>query len=110
MADDPKYLLVLSTCPGSITAKQIANAVVSENLAACVQTISNVHSVFRWLNKTDSSDEYLLLMKTTMERYESLERKIRAMHPYELPEIIAVPIMAGFDQYLSWIDNSTQIE
>lgn len=110
MADNSKHLLVLTTCPGSITAKQIANAVVLENCAACVQTISNVHSVFRWLNKTDSADEYLLLMKTTMERYQDLERKIRSMHPYELPEIIAVPITAGFDQYLSWIDNSTQIE
>lgn len=110
MADEQKYLLVLSTCPGSITAKQIANAVVSENLAACVQTIPNVRSVFRWLNKTDTADEYLLLMKTTTERYQALEHKIVAMHPYELPEIIAVPIFAGFEQYLSWIDNSTQIE
>jgi periplasmic divalent cation tolerance protein len=110
MADNPKYLLVLSTCPGSITAKQIASAVVSDNLAACVQTIPAVHSVFRWLNRTDTADEYLLLMKTTTARYEALEQKIRAMHPYELPEIVAVPITAGFDQYLSWIDNSTQIE
>ena len=110
MADEPKYLLVLSTCPGSITAKQIANAVVADNLAACVQTIPEVHSVFRWLNRTDAADEYLLLMKTTARRYQDLERKIRSLHPYELPEIIAVPITAGFDQYLSWIDNSTQIE
>lgn len=110
MADNQKYLLVLSTCPGSITAKQIANAVVTSNLAACVQTIPNVHSVFRWLNKTDSADEYLLLMKTSAQRYQALEDKIRAMHPYELPEIIALPIVAGFEQYLSWIDNSTQIE
>lgn len=110
MTNNSKYLLVLSTCPGSITAKQIANTVVSTNLAACVQTIPNIHSVFRWLNRTDSADEYLLLMKTTTDRYQALEDKIKALHPYELPEIIAVPIIAGFDQYLSWIDNSTQIE
>ncbi len=110
MTNTAKHLLVLTTCPGSITAKQIANAVVSSNLAACVQTIPDIHSVFRWLNRTDSADEYLLLMKTTTKNYEALENKIRAMHPYELPEIIAVPITAGFTQYLDWIDNSTQIE
>jgi periplasmic divalent cation tolerance protein len=110
MTDTIRHLLVLSTCPGSITAKQIANAVVTSNLAACVQTIAGVHSVFRWLNRTESADEYLLLMKTTTEKYHALEAKIRAMHPYELPEIIAIPISAGFDQYLDWIDNSTQIE
>ena len=110
MTNNSNYLLVLSTCPGSITAKQIANTVVSTNLAACVQTIPNIRSVFRWLNKTDSEEEYLLLMKTTTDRYQALEDKIKAMHPYELPEIIAVPIVAGLDQYLSWIDNSTQIE
>ena len=110
MTNNSKYLLVFTTCPGSITAKQIANTVVSTNLAACAQTIPNIHSVFRWLNKTDSADEYLLLMKTTTDRYQALEDKIRAMHPYELPEIIAVPIIAGFDQYLRWIDTSTQIE
>lgn len=110
MTDTTKHLLVLSTCPGSITAKQIANAVVSSNLAACVQTITGVHSVFRWLNRTDSADEYLLLIKTTAVNYQALEEKIRSMHPYEIPEIIAIPIAAGFDQYLDWIDNSTRIE
>ena len=110
MANTSRHLLVLSTCPGSITAKQIANAVVSSNLAACVQTIADVHSVFRWLNKTDTADEYLLLMKTTRENYPALEARIRSMHPYEIPEIIAIPIAEGFDQYLDWIDNSTQIE
>ena len=102
------HLLVLSTCPGSITAKKIANELITDRLAACVQVVSGVQSYFRWVGKVDSSEENLLLIKTTVDRYEELEQRIKALHPYELPEIIAVPISAGFAEYLSWIDDSTK--
>lgn len=101
-------MLVLSTCPGSITAKKIANELVANNLAACVQIIAGVQSVFRWVGKVDSAEEHLLIIKTSADRYDELEQKIKALHPYELPEIIAVPINIGLADYLTWIDDSTQ--
>lgn len=108
MTTESKHLLVLSTCPGSITAKKIANELVANNLAACVQIIAGVQSVFRWVGKVDSAEEHLLLIKTSADRYDELEQKIKALHPYELPEIIAVPINIGLADYLTWIDDSTQ--
>ncbi|MFQ5632164.1 MAG: divalent-cation tolerance protein CutA [bacterium] len=100
-------LLVLNTCPGSITAKKIANELVACRLAACVQIIPGIQSFFRWTNKVDNAEEYLLLIKTTSERYQELEDKIKSLHPYELPEIVAVPIHTGLAGYLSWIGNCT---
>lgn len=108
MTKSPSYLLVLSTCPGSITAKKIANALVADQLAACVQVIPGVQSFFRWVGKVDHKDEHLLLIKTTADRYAELESRITSLHPYELPEIVAVPISTGLSGYLSWIDDSTQ--
>jgi periplasmic divalent cation tolerance protein len=108
MANKAKHLLVLTTCPGTITAKKIANEVVLENLGACVQIIPGVQSLFRWVNRVDTFDELLLLIKTTSDRYADLQKRIVSMHPYEVPELIAIPISGGFDQYLNWIEtNST---
>ncbi len=108
MEDKAKHLLVLTTCPGTITAKKIANEVVLENLGACVQIIPGVQSFFRWVNRVDTSDELLLIIKTTSERYPELEKRVMAIHPYEVPELIAIPISDGLDQYLQWIEtNST---
>lgn len=101
------HLLVLNTCPGSITAKNLANDLVARRLAACVQVIPAVQSFFRWVGKVDNTEEYLVLIKTTTERYQEVEDRIRAMHPYELPEIIAVPISTGLAGYLSWIEDCT---
>ena len=108
MSNKPKYLLVLSTCPGSITAKKIANQLISSQLAACVQVVPGVQSFFRWVGKVDNKEEHLLLIKTTPERYPELESRIIALHPYELPEIVAIPITGGLAGYLSWIDDCTR--
>jgi periplasmic divalent cation tolerance protein len=107
MTQQVKHLLVLITCPGSITAKKIANDVVIEKLGACVQVISGVQSFFRWQNRVDTSEELLLLIKTTTERYPDLENRIKTLHPYEVPSVIAIPITDGLDTYLSWIDSNT---
>jgi len=107
MTTEVKHLLVLTTCPGTITAKKIANEVVIEKLGACVQIISGVQSFFRWVNRVDTSEELLLIIKTTTERYPDLEKRIKAIHPYEVPEIIALPITDGLNEYLKWIDNNT---
>jgi len=108
MSQETKHILVLCTCPGSITAKQIAQDVVEKNLAACVNSISGMHSYFRWGGKIDGADEILLLMKTTADRYKDLEKRIKTLHPYELPEIIAVPISTGLPEYLTWIQTNTR--
>ncbi|MGK0296465.1 MAG: periplasmic divalent cation tolerance protein [Gammaproteobacteria bacterium] len=110
MTKQVKHLLVLTTCPGTITAKKIANDVVIEKLGACVQVISGVQSFFRWQNRVDTSEELLLIIKTTTERYPDLENRIKAIHPYEVPEVIAIPIAEGLDAYLSWIDSNTAKE
>ncbi|MBI2992976.1 MAG: divalent-cation tolerance protein CutA [Gammaproteobacteria bacterium] len=108
MPSKPKYLLVLTTCPGSITAKNIANELISSQLAACVQIVAGVQSFFRWVGKVDNKEEHLLLIKTTAERYRELEGRITALHPYEIPEIVAIPFSDGLSAYLSWIDDCTR--
>ena len=108
MTKNPQHLLVLVSCRGSITAKKIATAVVAEKSGACVQVISKVHSFFRWVGKVENADEQLLLIKTTGDAYAGLEKCIKRLHPYELPEIIAVPICTGLTDYLSWIEDCTK--
>ncbi|MCI0401253.1 MAG: divalent-cation tolerance protein CutA [Gammaproteobacteria bacterium] len=104
MDPEPEHLLVLSTCPGSITAKKIAQTLVESGCAACVNILP-AHSIFWWKGRIESADEHVLLIKTRIDRYHEVERTILAQHPYELPEVIAVPIKAGLMGYLSWIDD-----
>ena len=107
MTKSVKHLMVLTSCPGTITAKKVANDVVIGKLGACVQIIPGVSSFFRWGNRVDTSEELLLIIKTTADVYPELEKRIKAIHPYEVPEIVAIPITHGLDEYLSWIDNNT---
>jgi periplasmic divalent cation tolerance protein len=107
MTDSPQYILVLTTSPGSITAKKLANELVETNAAACVNILPKVHSVFRWKNSIEHEDEYLLLIKTVATNYKAVEDVIKAYHPYELPEIISLPVDGGLPQYLAWLDQST---
>jgi len=110
MAKQSKHLLVLTSCPGTITAKKIANDLVIEKLAACVQIIPGVMSFFRWVGKVDHSEEILLLIKTTSDRYPQLQERIVSLHPYDLPEIVTIPINGGLEGYLAWIDTNTSTE
>ncbi|MFQ5659032.1 MAG: divalent-cation tolerance protein CutA [Gammaproteobacteria bacterium] len=107
MTNERQHLLVLSSCPGPDSAEKIANELVTNRLAACVQILPHIQSCFRWQKKVDHAEEQLLLIKTTLQRYPDLENKIKSMHPYELPEIIAVPISTGLQDYLSWIEDCT---
>ena len=102
-----KHLMVLNTCPDSDTAGRIAAELVDGKLAACVQVLPGLQSYFHWDGKVDRADEYLLLIKTSSASYPALEQRIRELHPYELPEIIGVPVSRGLPGYLSWIDKST---
>ncbi len=108
MSEQSDHLIVINTCPGSITAKNIATYLVANHLVACIQIMPGVQSYFRWAGKVEVEEEHLLFMKTTQERYKEVEKAILSLHPYELPEIIAVPITSGLDGYLSWITETTQ--
>ncbi|GJQ54073.1 MAG: divalent-cation tolerance protein CutA [Rhodocyclaceae bacterium] len=105
MADE--FLLVLTTCPGHTIAAEIATAVIDQRLAACVNRIPGVKSWFRWQGQLQQEEEVLLLIKTTRARLDQLETLIRALHPGEVPEIIALPITAGSAAYLQWISENT---
>jgi len=101
-------IVVLSTCPDKATAERIASALVSERLAACVNRVAGVVSVYRWKGEVQRDSEQLLIIKTTSERFEALRARIVALHPYELPEVIAVDVAAGLDRYLAWIEDATR--
>jgi periplasmic divalent cation tolerance protein len=100
-------LLVLTNLPDADSAQALATTLVSERLAACVNVLAPCRSVYRWQGAIESAQEVPLLIKTTAARYADLEAAIRAAHPYELPEIIAVPIVRGLPDYLSWVAAET---
>ena len=108
MAEELKHLLVLSTCPGSITAKQIAQDLVANDVAACVNIVPGLTSYFKWSHKVESDYEFLLLIKTTSAQLPAIKKRIKSLHPHELPEIIAVSIEDGLEEYLRWIEDSTK--
>lgn len=101
-------LIVLCTCPDVAAADRIAAALVEERLGACVSRIAGMVSTYRWQGAIERGDEVLLLIKTTSERFDALRERIVALHPYELPEIVAVDIARGLPAYLEWIARETQ--
>jgi periplasmic divalent cation tolerance protein len=100
-------LLVLTNLPDAATATTIAHRLIEQQLAACVNIVPQVQSVYRWQGKIETAAEATLLIKTTQARYAQLEAALKAAHPYELPEIIAIPISAALPAYLEWIDHET---
>jgi periplasmic divalent cation tolerance protein len=100
-------LLVLCTCPDEAVALDIARVLVKEGLAACVNRSGPVTSIYQWDGKLCEQPEQLLVIKTLPARYEALEMRLKALHPYEIPEIIAIPVVAGSSQYLAWLATAT---
>ena len=100
-------LLILTTLPDTVTAESIASKLIAEGSAACVAIGAPVRSLYHWQGKTETATEIPLSIKATDESYAAVEATIRSMHPYELPEIIAVPIVAGWTPYLDWIAASS---
>jgi len=97
--------LVFCTAPDTDTARRIASALVEYRLAACVNLLPGIESIYRWEGEVKSDAEVLLMIKARSADYALLETRIRALHPYELPEIIAVPLIAGLPAYLDWVRN-----
>jgi periplasmic divalent cation tolerance protein len=100
-------LLVLCSCPDESVALDIARVLVKEGLAACVNRLAPVASIYLWQGQLCEEPEQLLMIKTTPARYEALEMRLKALHPYEIPEIIAIPVVAGSSQYLTWLATAT---
>jgi periplasmic divalent cation tolerance protein len=103
-------LLVLTNVPERAVAERLADMLVEKRLAACVNILAPCRSVYRWQGAVQHDEEHPLLIKTTIERYPALEQALRAGHPYELPEIIALPVERGLAAYLDWVSAETKAE
>lgn len=101
MSDD--VLVYLSTCPDADTARALAEALVSESLAACVNQVPGALSTYAWQGRLHSDPEVLLVIKTTASRFERLRVRLVALHPYDVPELVALPVVDGHAPYLDWV-------
>jgi periplasmic divalent cation tolerance protein len=100
-------LLVLTNLPDRAAAEKLADALIEQRVAACVNILAPCRSVYRWKGAVQHDEEHPVLIKTTRERYPALEAAIRAAHPYELPEIVAVAFERGLPAYLAWVAAET---
>jgi len=100
------HLLVLSTCPDNATAQRLATMLVEQQLAACVNVLPGLTSVYRWQGAIQRDSEVLLLAKSRADRYPQLESALVEHHPYELPEVVAVSLRQGLEGYLAWLDRA----
>ena len=101
-------VIALSTCPDEASAAGIAAALVTEGLAACVNRISGLRSTYLWDGRLHDEAEILLIMKTTQQRLPDLEARLRDLHPYELPELVAIAVAGGNERYLDWVRMGVQ--
>jgi len=104
----PSALLVLTTLPDQETAENLARGLVDARVAACVNILAPCRSIYRWRGEIRTEGEVPMLIKTSQNAYPALENWLRQAHPYELPEIVAVPVEAGLNAYLGWIAQETQ--
>lgn len=109
MTEDGDTLLVLTNLPDRAAALKLARALVERRLAACVNVLPGCTSVYRWKGALEEADEVPVLIKTRAARYDELEAAIRNLHPYEVPEVIALPLARGLTDYLEWVAEETAI-
>jgi periplasmic divalent cation tolerance protein len=100
------HFVIFSTFPGADIARTSAKTLVEEKLAACANILPQVESIYHWKGKIETGAEVMVLFKTTRERYAEFEQRLRALHPYEVPEIVALELTAGLPAYLDWIADS----
>lgn len=103
-----QFMVVFVTCGSEEEAEKIAYSLVEDRLAACVNLISPVRSIYRWEGKICDETEWLLTIKTEQGRFEELEQRVKALHSYSVPEIIGLPIGAGASSYLNWLEEMTR--
>lgn len=102
------YVLVFITAASEKEGEKIASALVKERLAACVSVVGGVRSTFRWKGQVSTEQEVLLIAKSKDRLFEKLKKRVLELHSYEVPEIVASPILAGFEKYLNWIEDETK--
>jgi len=102
-----EVFVILVTVANQEEAVRIGEGVVKAKLAACANVVPGIQSIYRWKGKVVKSEEFLLILKSSKARYSELEKAIKAMHTYEIPEIIALPVKEGLDQYLRWVQTET---
>ena len=107
MASD-QFVIVLTTLPADGDAEGFASQLVEERLAACVNILPPMRSVYRWKGSVERADERQVVIKTTAPRIAALEARLRALHPYDLPEFVVIPIVQGSAGYLAWLTESTK--
>jgi len=103
-------IVVFLTAANGEEATRLADMLVGAHLAACVQILPEMESVYRWQGKIERSSEVLLIVKTTRAKFDDLEREVRALHSYDTPEIVAVPIITGSTPYLEWLNQATDLQ
>ena len=103
-----RYRIVLVTCDSMGEARSIGRGVVEKKLAACANIVTGVESIYRWKRKVERTREVLVIMKTSAGRLRELESEVKRMHSYDVPEFVAVPIVAGSREYLEWIEKNAQ--
>jgi len=101
-------IVVLVACGSEEEALKIANALVEDHLAACVNLVAPIRSIYRWEGKIWDEKEWLLIIKTQKHRFDSLEKKVKSLHSYSVPEIISLPITEGSSAYLNWLGQNTE--
>jgi periplasmic divalent cation tolerance protein len=105
---EKQILIVFSTCPDADTAARIGRALVEESLAACVNVVPGIRSIYAWKGEVHDEAEMLMMLKTTVNRFEDLRERLLALHPYEVPEVVAVGAAGGHDAYFRWVAESTR--
>jgi len=103
------YIVVLITASGAEEAEKIARTLVGENLAACVNMQGGVRSIYRWKGEVCDEPEVMMLAKTTSDNFAAIEKRVRELHSYEVPEVIAIPVVMGSKPYLDWIEENTRL-
>ena len=103
-----EFIVVLITCGSEEEALKIAHSLVEERVAACVNLVSPVRSIYRWEGKIWDEKEWILIIKTQKERFEELEKRVKSLHSYSVPEIIGLPIVEGASPYLKWLGEMTK--
>lgn len=102
------YLAVFITVPDRETGKRVARHLLERRLAACVNMVP-IYSAYWWEGKIEEAEEHLLIVKTTSERLNDLVKEVRSVHPYQVPEVVAVPVVGGYRDYLKWVERETSI-